>query len=58
MKIQVPTTLSTERNTEFRRLYKDQYGVELTIEEANEEAFRLLSFFAIIIENTPKYYEK
>ncbi len=57
MKIQVPTTLSLESNMEFRRLYKDQYGVELTIEETNDEAYRLLSFFALVIENTPKYYE-
>jgi len=57
MKIQVPTTLSTTSNTEFRKLYKEQYGVKLTIEQANDEAFRLLSFFAIVIENTPTYYE-
>lgn len=57
MKIQVPTTLSVESNKEFRRLYKYQYGVELTIDEANIEAFRLLGLFALIIENTPKYYE-
>ncbi|MEP0264186.1 hypothetical protein [Dokdonia sp.] len=57
MKIQVPTTLSTKSNTEFRRLYKNQYGIDLNIQEANEEAYRLFSFFALVIENTPKYYE-
>jgi len=57
MKIEVPTTLSEERNIEFRRLYKKHYHIDLTEEQANNEAFRLLSFFAIIIENTQKYYE-
>jgi len=57
MKIQVPTTLSDGSNIEFRKLYKEQYGIELNREEANDEAYRLLSFFALVIENTPKYYE-
>jgi len=42
---------------QFRKLYMEQYGIELKIQEADEEAFRLLSFFAIVLENTPKYYE-
>jgi hypothetical protein len=57
MKIQIPTTLSVESNMQFRKLYMEQYGIELKIQEADEEAFRLLSFFAIVLENTPKYYE-
>jgi len=57
MKIQVPMMLSDQSNAEFKRLYKEQYGITLNTEEANDEAYRLLSFFAIVIENTPKYYE-
>jgi len=58
MKINVPTSLSDELNLKFRAIYKRTYGIELTVEQANAEAFRFLSFCAIIIENTPKYYEK
>ena len=57
MNLDVPTTLSEEKNSEFRRLYKKHYDIDLTLQEANDEAFRLLSFGAVIIENTPKYYE-
>lgn len=55
MHIQVPTTLSKERNQEFRSLYKEHFKIELTVEEANREAYRLMSFIAIIIENNPRY---
>lgn len=58
MTLHVPTTLSDDKNQEFRRLYLKHYGKALTAEQANEEAFRLLCFFAIVIENTQKYYEK
>jgi len=57
MKLEIPTTLSEAKNAEFRALYKKHYHIELTSEEANKEAFRLLTFCAIIIENTPKYHE-
>jgi len=58
MRIQVPTRLSDNRNHRFRLLYKKHFNIELSVEQANEEAFRLMSFCVIIIENTPKYYGK
>ena len=57
-KIRVPESLSEERNEEFRRLYKKHYNMDITVEEANEEFRNLGSFFAIIIENTPRYWTK
>ncbi|WP_175454751.1 hypothetical protein [Lutibacter oricola] len=57
MRIQVPTQLSKERNAEFRSLYKKHYDMDISIEEANQEAYRLFSFFAIIIEHTPQYHK-
>jgi hypothetical protein len=58
MRIQVPTQLSKESNTQFRRLYKKHFDIDISVEEADKEAHRLFSFFAIIIENTPKYHSK
>jgi len=55
MHLQVPTTLSEERNQEFRDLYKEHFGIDLTVEEADAEAYRVMSFIAIIIENTARY---
>lgn len=52
MKIEIPTTLSEESNTQFRVLYKKYYGINLTEEQANNEACRVLTFMAIVIENT------
>lgn len=57
MRIQIPTTLSEESNRKFRKLYKNAYGLELTIDQANDEAFRAMTFLAIVIENTDEYYE-
>jgi len=58
MRIQVPTQLSKKSNIKFRRLYKKHFNMDISVEEANKEAHRLFSFFAIIIENTPKYHSK
>ena len=58
MRIEVPIKLSDQSNAKFRRLYKKHFNIDISVEEANEEAHRLFSFFAIIIENTPKYHSK
>ena len=34
----------------FRRIYKEQYGKELTYEEAKEAGDNLLRFFKLLIE--------
>lgn len=54
MILEVPTTLSEERNSYFRKLYKKQYNIVLTEQESNEEAFRMLTFLAVIIEHKTK----
>lgn len=55
MRLKVPTTLSKESNTTFRKMYKEHFNTDLTVEEANEEAHRVMSFLAIIIENTDEF---
>lgn len=47
--------LSHERLLEFKRLYKEHFNMDLSDAEAQEESYRLMSFIAIIIENTPRY---
>ena len=57
MQIHIPTQLTEKRNLKFRQLYKKHFDEELSIADADKEAYRLLSFFAIIIENTSKYHK-
>ncbi|MEQ9263114.1 MAG: hypothetical protein RLP14_08140 [Owenweeksia sp.] len=49
MKIPVPTTLSDADNQRFRELYLKHFNEELTVDEANRKAYRLLSFYAVVI---------
>lgn len=58
MHIHVPNQLSENSNQKFRNLYKKHFELEISVDEADNEAYRLLSFFAIIIENTPKYHSE
>lgn len=58
MRINIPTQLSEKSNAKFRMLYKKHFDIDISVEKANKEAHRLFSFFAIIIENTPKYHSK
>jgi hypothetical protein len=51
MKIRVPTTLTEAGNKRFRELYLKHFDEEITVEEANQEAYRLFSFFALVIEH-------
>ncbi len=57
MRIDVPTTLSQKSNAKFRALYKKHFGEDISVDKANEEAHRLLSFFAILFEKNPKYHK-
>lgn len=52
MKIEIPTILSNECIQHFRKLYRKYYGVDLTVEQANKEANRIMTIMAIVIENT------
>ena len=40
--------LSKESIEEFKRIFKKEYGRELTYEEAYEAAFNLLGFFELL----------
>ncbi len=35
---------------EFKKIYKEEYGTDLTDEEANKEGSNLLNFFKLLIE--------
>jgi len=56
MKIEIPTTLSKESNTQFRTIYRKNFGIDLSIQHANEEANKVLTFMAIVIENINNSY--
>ena len=43
-------SLNDEELTEFQQIWKEDYGQEITKEEAREYAQRLLDFFMILIE--------
>ena len=58
MHIHIPKQLSESSNQKFRKLYKKHFELEVSVDEADSEAHRLLSFLAIIIENTPKYHSE
>ena len=51
MKIDLPTTLPQKDNQRFRELWLTHFNEEITTEEANREAYKLLSFYALIIES-------
>jgi len=55
MTLRIPTSLSEEKVTEFRDLYKRKYGEELSEQEARDTALRLLKFVGIIIREHPKF---
>ncbi|MCK8479043.1 hypothetical protein [Psychroserpens algicola] len=50
MSIEIPENLSPERNAEFRALYKKHFGQDISESQADEEAYRLLSFFSIVFD--------
>lgn len=50
----VPTQLAEQKSIEFRRLCKKHYNIDLTEEESNEEAFRMLTFLSVILEYKTK----
>ena len=57
MKIEVPTILSEQGNVQLRALYRKHYGIDLTEEEANIEGNRIMTFMAIVFENSKQEYE-
>lgn len=50
--------LSKAAIEEFKRIYKEEFGEELSDQEATEKAQRLISFFKIIYRRIPDDEEK
>jgi hypothetical protein len=51
--MKTPPQLSREAIDEFKAIYKDEFGVELTDDEVQEIAMRLLRFFGILHKPLP-----
>jgi len=51
--MKTPQQLSREAIEEFRAIYKDEFGVELSDDEVKEIATRLLRFFGILHKPLP-----
>jgi hypothetical protein len=45
--------ISDDRLAELQRIYKDEYGEDITIEEAREIAQRLLTLYGILMRPLP-----
>jgi aldehyde:ferredoxin oxidoreductase len=46
--------LSTEAIEKYRKIYKAEFGVDLTFEEASEQAQRFLNLARIVMQPMPK----
>lgn len=51
--MKTPQQLSREAIAEFKQIYKDEFGVDLTDDEVREIAMRLLRFFGILHKPLP-----
>lgn len=51
--MKISQQLSREAIDEFKTIYKDEFGVELTDDEVKEIATRLLRFFGILHKPMP-----
>lgn len=49
--------LTTSSVDKFKELYRREYGIELTNEEAAEQAQRFLNVARIVMQPMPKRYE-
>ncbi|MFC1856039.1 hypothetical protein ACFL2A_05820 [Thermodesulfobacteriota bacterium] len=45
--------LSKQAIEDFRRIYKEEYGEEISEEEANKLGVNLLNFYKIILKKPP-----
>lgn len=46
--------LSPDAITEFREIYQDELGIEISYEEASERAERFLRLFKLVYQPIPK----
>lgn len=56
--MQAGNTLSKEAVEEFMRLYKKEYGEDISYDKASEKATKLLRLFKIIYKPIPKEWIK
>ena len=49
--------LSTQAIEKYKEIYKAEFGVDLTIEEAAEQAQRFLNLARIVMQPMPKHME-
>ncbi|MBO6515116.1 MAG: hypothetical protein JJ975_01015 [Bacteroidia bacterium] len=52
MRFTIPTTLSLKDNQTLRELYKLEYDKEISPSKADQEAYRLMNFLAVLVEST------
>ena len=51
--MKTPQQLSREAIDEFKAIYQDEFGRELSDDEVQEIAIRLLQFFRILVRPSP-----
>lgn len=51
--MQIPNQLSREAIDEFKAIYKEEFGEELTDGQVQEIGLRLLRFFGILVRPEP-----
>lgn len=52
--MKTPKHLSREAMNEFKAAYKEEFGVLLTDDQVKELAIRLLRFFGILADESPR----
>lgn len=54
MILRVPDSLTEEQIKEYQRIYKENYGEDISMEEANELGLSLVRLIALVIGNPRK----
>lgn len=47
-------TLTDKEITEYQRLFKNEYGIELTKDQVLEKGLRLVRLLRVVLEGDPK----
>lgn len=50
MTIRIPNTLTKKQIEQFKSIYKNRYGVEISTEQAETEGLDIIQFIAVILE--------
>lgn len=50
----IGATLTDREIAEYQRLFKDEYGIELTKDRALEKGLRLVRLMRVVLEGDPK----